>query len=289
MPEPMTLEESVAFFDGEKTDATGKLREWERAVAGLLAHGRRTVAARSAHADDLPSCACGEQWGGESWHDPKCEVYARFIALTAELAAARQEFAEWLDASRKALDAHAEVVAERDAAREERDVAERALRMHGYRKSCDIPACNCGDQWHHGGTAERRLREVLDENAEIRAERDALAPDELSVMVRVSRDLLPTMGQWCNAVRVMVQHESDGVAHLVFNDQPAQEIETLTADRDRLAACVERVRNLPTTAFRLSMKDEIVACDPADRFAETGAVVLHINLLAALEGTDEAH
>jgi len=35
-------------------------------------------------------------------------------SLTADLAAARQEFAEWLDASRKALDAHAEVVAERD-------------------------------------------------------------------------------------------------------------------------------------------------------------------------------
>jgi uncharacterized protein (DUF3084 family) len=39
--------------------------------------------------------------------------------LTAERDEARQEFAEWLDASRKALDAHAEVVAERDAAREE--------------------------------------------------------------------------------------------------------------------------------------------------------------------------
>jgi fructose-1,6-bisphosphatase/sedoheptulose 1,7-bisphosphatase-like protein len=35
-------------------------------------------------------------------------------ALQAELAAARQEFAEWLDASRKALDTHAEVVTDRD-------------------------------------------------------------------------------------------------------------------------------------------------------------------------------
>jgi hypothetical protein len=35
-------------------------------------------------------------------------------ALQAELAAARQEFAEWLDASRKALDTHAEVKADRD-------------------------------------------------------------------------------------------------------------------------------------------------------------------------------
>jgi hypothetical protein len=35
-------------------------------------------------------------------------------ALQAELAAARQEFAEWLDASRTALDTHAEVKADRD-------------------------------------------------------------------------------------------------------------------------------------------------------------------------------
>jgi hypothetical protein len=161
-------------------------------------------------------------------HELMCGLYVKqgekVAALTADLAAARQEFAEWLDASRTALDTHAEVVAELDAARESlkrlsedvmrcidaswkphhgrdygahlgnilaefvgdlsaerhaaresRDVAERALRMHGYRKSCDIPACNCGDQWIHGGTSERRLREVLDENAETRADRDRLA------------------------------------------------------------------------------------------------------------------
>jgi CBS-domain-containing membrane protein len=42
-------------------------------------------------------------------------IQARIDTLTAERDAARQEFAEWLDASRKALDTHAEVVAERDA------------------------------------------------------------------------------------------------------------------------------------------------------------------------------
>jgi hypothetical protein len=40
--------------------------------------------------------------------------------------------------------------------------AEGALRSKGYRKSCDIPACNCGDQWNHGGHAEERLREIGD-------------------------------------------------------------------------------------------------------------------------------
>lgn len=44
--------------------------------------------------------------------------------------------------------------------------AERALRSEGYRKSCDIAACNCGDQWHHGGYANERLREISEALAE---------------------------------------------------------------------------------------------------------------------------
>jgi hypothetical protein len=50
--------------------------------------------------------------------------------------------------------------------REERDRAEDALRHHGYRKTCDIPACNCGDQWFHGGNASMRLMEIADELGE---------------------------------------------------------------------------------------------------------------------------
>ena len=45
---------------------------------------------------------------------------------------------------------------------EELDLAERSLRNNGYRKTCDIAACNCGDQWHHGGHANERLREIDD-------------------------------------------------------------------------------------------------------------------------------
>ena len=41
--------------------------------------------------------------------------------------------------------------------------AEYALRSKGYRKSCEISACNCGDQWSHGGNAEARLRELSSE------------------------------------------------------------------------------------------------------------------------------
>jgi len=42
------------------------------------------------------------------------------------------------------------------------EVAERALRNKGYRKSCEISECNCGDQWNHGGNAEQRLSEIAD-------------------------------------------------------------------------------------------------------------------------------
>lgn len=42
------------------------------------------------------------------------------------------------------------------------DAAESALRRKGYRRSCDIPACNCGDQWNHGGHASERLSELSD-------------------------------------------------------------------------------------------------------------------------------
>jgi hypothetical protein len=41
-------------------------------------------------------------------------IQARIDTLTAERDEARREFTEWLDASRKALDTHAEVVADRD-------------------------------------------------------------------------------------------------------------------------------------------------------------------------------
>lgn len=41
-------------------------------------------------------------------------------------------------------------------------LAESALLRAGYRRSCDIPACNCGDQWVHGGHANERLRELAE-------------------------------------------------------------------------------------------------------------------------------
>jgi len=52
---------------------------------------------------------------------------------------------------------------ERAELKAELAAAEYALRSKGYRKSCDISACNCGDQWSHGGNADARLRELSSE------------------------------------------------------------------------------------------------------------------------------
>jgi len=67
---------------------------------------------------------------------------------------------DWPKYHERYLVARAALLAAFARLKEERDVAEDALRHHGYRKSCDIPACNCGDQWYHGGHASERLREL---------------------------------------------------------------------------------------------------------------------------------
>ena len=53
--------------------------------------------------------------------------------------------------------------------RERRRVAEDALTRKGYRQSCDLPACNCGDQWTHGGRAREELAELLAERDRLRS------------------------------------------------------------------------------------------------------------------------
>jgi len=122
-------------------------------------------------------------------------LLAEHDTLTAELAAARAEFAEWLDASRTALDAHAEVVAELAAAREERDEAQR----------------------NYAFMVERAANEKLDGYRELGA-RAAAAEN----------------------------------------------------DRDRLAACVERVRGVAS----------------GDQWFHFPGSVRAADILAALEGTD---
>ncbi len=58
------------------------------------------------------------------------------------------------------LAARREVESQLYELRDRLDKAEDALLRKGYAKNCDIPACNCGDQWNHRGFAEIRLDEI---------------------------------------------------------------------------------------------------------------------------------
>lgn len=90
-----------------------------------------------------------------------------------ELAEFRAVFA----LARRAEDAEAELA----KVERRRDVAESALSHAGYRRSCDIPACNCGDQWGHGGHANERLREIYEALGDLTNGRTALKAIELLV------------------------------------------------------------------------------------------------------------
>lgn len=92
-----------------------------------------------------------------------------------------------------------------------RENAERALLRKGYRKSCDIPACNCGDQWTHGGHAEQRLyeiREALIHNDAIRNGETILA-DVVHLAVRAEK-----------AERELAQAREDAERYRWLRSQP---------------------------------------------------------------------
>ena len=40
--------------------------------------------------------------------------------------------------------------------------AENRLISEGYSRECNIPACNCGNRWAHGGRALRQLSAIAD-------------------------------------------------------------------------------------------------------------------------------
>ncbi len=46
--------------------------------------------------------------------------------------------------------------------KQERNGLRLILQRKGYQENCDIAACNCGNQWNHGGHASNRLHEIAD-------------------------------------------------------------------------------------------------------------------------------
>lgn len=110
--------------------------------------------------------------------------------------------------------------------------------------------------------------------AEARRERDALTPNEHSVMVRVSRELLPLIGEWtADPVHVMVEGVDGGVASLVFKRS-----EALDTARAELAAMKERVLSCAVESYAGPCGGN--ACDAPD-----GDVMYAADVRAAVEGT----
>jgi len=96
----------------------------------------------------------------QSWIDTCANLRQQLATVTAE----RDFQAKRIEALRRYL---CKTITKRRAAEKElaavtaeRDRAERALRAKGYRRDCDMAACNCGPQWTHGGHASERLREI---------------------------------------------------------------------------------------------------------------------------------
>jgi hypothetical protein len=156
MSAPMTLEEAVREV---QADGFGMCSPAARAA--LLAHAERTVAARSGEEPEgvrkIRQAAAGGGYPSPRVQQWYAEAALHIDALTAELDAARQEFAEWLDAFGKGLEAHAEVVDERErlAAMVERvrgcerihaeTIADTYIDVEGecdeyYVRSCDLHA-----------------------------------------------------------------------------------------------------------------------------------------------------
>lgn len=89
-------------------------------------------------------------------YDEHCARYGITVTWPRVSDASRNEMQRIADAALAYIrqhDGHADL-------QERLDTAESALLAHGYRKSCSIPACNCGDQWNHGGNANARLNEI---------------------------------------------------------------------------------------------------------------------------------
>ncbi len=118
----------------------------------------------------VPIVAAGNYYRAP-WFDRTADAIA---AILAQIRLTQQAYEAAHQRANLLADERATLLTQVRRAEAERDEAERALRSKGYRKSCDIPVCNCGDQWAHGGHAERRLHEFEDARLEAEAERDAL-------------------------------------------------------------------------------------------------------------------
>lgn len=147
--------------------------------------------------------------------------------------------------------------------RQRLEKAESALTRKGYRKECSIPACNCGDNWSHGGLAEERLREISDEvwengvptldsvrRLKERAEKAEKEQNELQTILEYARELAGV-------------HKTESLSLAILDitkkrDRLQAENTRLRTQRDKLlGACRSVIQSCvhPETAVRAVMVD----------------------------------
>jgi len=116
--------------------------------------------------------------------------------------------------------------------------AEYALRSKGYRKSCDISACNCGDQWSHGGNADARLRELSSELHR--------SPVDMN-----GKTLLAGLSELVErAEKAEAEVERLRADHATLLDNASIEVRRLRAESNKMEAEVERLREALTEIIR---------------------------------------
>jgi len=146
-----------------------------------------------AEAERLLQCARWHglhEWCTEHGHHNNCPAIRR-PAVAAALEKAREYWLKDLRIAEATLQAKdAEIAKLRDI-----------LSRKGYRESCDIPACNCGNQWVHGGHAETRLSEIYEElypltNGKIALDAIKELRDALATAEQKQKVLIEILKEW---------------------------------------------------------------------------------------------
>jgi hypothetical protein len=249
MSEPMTLEEAVRVlreqrdFALDDTQRHPSLAQWfaerTQAIAIVAAHAERTIAARSGEPEEVQYVRSRPLFYTERACIAHIDTLTADLArVTAANAFARTEWAIWEEKACELERERKAVEAERDAARER------------------------SEYWKAEHAA---ANEVIDT---ITNERDA---------ARKERDFL--VGEYELALRIEPRGFAHAAGHIYNAIANAQfeanwkQSETIRADRDRLAACVKRVR---------------AACERADHWVEkvdgrgSACYVMYADILAAL-------
>jgi hypothetical protein len=284
MTEPMTLEEAVRVMSRQDSiplsDTTahpslaGWFRERTQAIATLLAHAERTVEARSGEPSivDLARAIAASDDGAHLMRDELVELLAAIDTLTAErdrnngspkagdmIARNPENHADqWLVAAKYFAE---------NLEPAERTIATRSGEPEAVKRLREAPV------WH-------LVTDYIDTlTAELAAAREELDRERMRLAACgvVANANTPQTAAAARAFPDEYRSAScDDVARIVDSEMQ------LRADRDRLAACVERVRGVS----RFDVADSDGAYEQAEIPDARGRYMKAADILAALEGTD---